>query len=97
MAVTLAARNIGTAWVDGHRVRVQRRDGAHAVWLTILGARQIDDITLGSITGLDTGQPSTWIWEEPAAAGWDTPQAHRRLLAAVRPLYDADEAGHAEG
>lgn len=92
MAVTLAAPDIGTAHVDGQDIRVQRRPGAHAVWMTMLGPRRSRDITLGSIADLDTDTPSWWIWEDPAAAGWDTPVAHERLLAAVMPLYEADEA-----
>lgn len=61
----------------------------------MLAPRRTADVTLGSIGDLDTDTPSWWIWEDPAAAGWDTPAARSRLLAAVMPLYRADEARRA--
>lgn len=93
MAVTLAARDIGTARIGEHQIRVQRRDGSHGVWMTLLASRESNDASLGTISDLNTDSPSVWIFEQ--CVDWDTPEVHAILVAAVRPLYRADEARHA--
>lgn len=96
MAVTLAARDIGTARVGEHRIRVQRRDPEQgedrvtSVWMTMLGPREFDDAALGTAFALDTDTPTLRIFQR--FSDWDNPATHQLLLAAVRPLYEADEA-----
>lgn len=93
MAVTLAARDIGTALIGEHRIRVQRRNGSTGVWMTLLGRREFDDESLGVIADLDTDTPHFQIFQRFGT--WDTPASRALLLAAVWPLYRDDEASHA--